>query len=256
MTVPQEKAVSFGDVQTTGALIYETIMAMGCGKVFYIDGWDGFGASAVLRYMASVLPARRIHPELSFDRTIFIDCSKWKNRRAVQRAVARELKLDRSVMAILDHNDEWDDFYGVDESSRGEIDSVARVINQTLSATKFMMFFLNGSYNEIDVGTIGIPLTRFGESMVIWTFDRSCLAMHHHNHRKITAKLRYTHVFMHSMRKISDLESSDFRELLHQQAAAIVARGLGMQDIDPTIVAECCLYGLFLQYVMGLAIAH
>ncbi|KAK1696846.1 hypothetical protein QYE76_013543 [Lolium multiflorum] len=248
MSVPLEEAVSFGDVQNTGNRIYEIIMEMGCGKVFYIDGWDGFGASAVLRYMASALPAWRLHPELSFDRTIFIDCSKWKNRRAVQRAVARELKLDRSVMDILDKKDECDDFSGVDESSRGEIDSVARVINQTLRATKFMMIFLNGSYNEIDVGTIGIPLTRFGGSMVLWTFDRSCLTMHHHNHRKITAELRYTHVFMHSSGKISKLESSDFRELLHQQAAAIVARGLGMQDIDPTMVAECCLYGLFLHY--------
>jgi hypothetical protein len=32
-------------------------------------------------------------------------------------------------------------FKGVDESSRNEIDSVAQLIDQTLSATKFIMFF-------------------------------------------------------------------------------------------------------------------
>jgi hypothetical protein len=63
-------------------------------KVIYIDGWDGFGASAILRSIAEVLPSRRTTPELCFDRIIYIDCSEWKNRRAVQRSIAEELELD------------------------------------------------------------------------------------------------------------------------------------------------------------------
>jgi Leucine-rich repeat (LRR) protein len=35
---------------------------------------------------------------------------------------------------------------------------------------------------------------------------------------------------------------------VHQHAATIVDHGLGMQDINPTMIAECFLYGLFLCY--------
>ena len=63
-------------------------------RVIYFHGWDGFGASVVLRSIAEVLPYRRTTPELCFDRIIYVDCSEWKNRRAAQRAIAEELELD------------------------------------------------------------------------------------------------------------------------------------------------------------------
>jgi hypothetical protein len=100
------------NVQRAGEHIYESIKSSSHDKVIYIGGWAEFGASAVLRYVAGLLRTRRTVPELCFDRIIFIDCSKWKNRRAVQRAVIRELKLDHSVMAVLDKQDGEDDFKG------------------------------------------------------------------------------------------------------------------------------------------------
>lgn len=170
----------------------------------------------------------------------------------MQRAIIRELKLDHIVMAILDKQDEEDDFKGVDESSRNEIDSVAQVIYQTLSATKFIMFFLNGSDNEIDVSLYGIPWpTRYGNSIMLWTFTRRSLTTHHYVHK--ASEQRYTHSYFHYYKSISDLGSSEFRGLLHQHAATIVDHVLGMQDINPTMVVECLLYGLFLCYNFHIA---
>jgi hypothetical protein len=99
-----------------------------------------------------VLPSRRTTPELCFDRIIYVDCSEWKNRKAVQRAIAEELDLDRSIMAILDEKDDEDDSNEFDESWRSEIHSVSQVIDQTLRDTRLMMIFLNGSEEDFDVG--------------------------------------------------------------------------------------------------------
>ncbi|XP_022683957.1 uncharacterized protein LOC111255667 [Setaria italica] len=47
---------------------------------------------------------------------------------------------------------------------------------------------------------------------------------------------------------VSELTHSQFRSLLHEEAADIAARQSWMQSIDQTMVIECCLYELFLQY--------
>ncbi|VAH70733.1 unnamed protein product [Triticum turgidum subsp. durum] len=210
-------------------------------KVIYVDGWDGFGASAILRSIAEVLPSRRTTAELCFDRIIYVDCSEWKNRRAVQRTIAEELQLDHSVMAILDEQDEEDDFNRVDESSRNEIRNVGKVINQTLRGTKLMMIFLNGSDEEVDISTFGIPLAIFDNNIIIWTFSRR-------NHVHSKDALRYTHAFSHFYHSIKEFSWREFLRLLYQQAVAIVARNPFVPEIDPTMVADCCLYELFLHY--------
>nr|CDM80185.1 unnamed protein product [Triticum aestivum] len=216
-------------------------------RVICFDGWNGFGASAVLRSVAAVLPSRRTTPKLWFDKTIFVDCSKWKNRRGVQRAIAEELQIDHSVMAILDKQDEDDDFRGHHESERHEIYSVSQVIYRTMRDIKFVMIFLNGGDEEIDLGLMGIPLGIYdnNNNKVIWTFNRSCLTMHH-DHSEVAKKLRYTQDFLHC--DIRRLTSSEFRELLHQLAATMVACNPCMLGIDPKIIADCCLYELFLHY--------
>uniref|UniRef100_A0A8R7TQ01 Disease resistance protein At4g27190-like leucine-rich repeats domain-containing protein n=1 Tax=Triticum urartu TaxID=4572 RepID=A0A8R7TQ01_TRIUA len=149
-------------------------------------------------------------------------------------------------MAILDKQDEYDDFSGNDESSRHEIDSVSRVIDRTLMGIQFMMIFLNGSDDEVDVGLMGIPrLVRYGKNVMIWTFSRGCLTMHHDRSR-LRNKLKYTQLFCHCV--ITRWPSSQFRGLLHQEAATILARNPCMLEIDKTIIADCCLYELFLHY--------
>ena len=97
--------------------------------VIYFDGWDGLGASAVLRAIA-----RRVSPSagrqgapaagLEFEQVVHIDCSVWESRRALQRAVAEQLKLPDQVMELLDRQDEEDDFKGVPQGSRAEVQPV------------------------------------------------------------------------------------------------------------------------------------
>ncbi|EMS60688.1 hypothetical protein TRIUR3_27114 [Triticum urartu] len=155
-------------------------------RIIYFDGWGGFGVSAVLRSIAKVLPSVRTAPELCFDRIIHIDCSEWKSERTMQRLIAEELKLDHSVISILDKQDEEDDFSGVDESSRSVIERVGLMIHQTLRGSKFMMIFLNGSDVEFDVGAFGPPFARFGDNMMIWAFKRRFLTMDHWKFMKHT----------------------------------------------------------------------
>ncbi|VAI63090.1 unnamed protein product [Triticum turgidum subsp. durum] len=212
-------------------------------RIIYFDGWGGFGVSAVLRSIAKVLPSVRTAPELCFDRIIHIDCSEWKSERTMQTLIAEELKLDHSVISILDKQDEDDDFSGVDESSRDRIERVGLMINQALRGSKFMMIFLNGSDVEFDIGAFGPPFARFSDNMMIWAFKKRFLTMNH-QHDEIADKLRYTHAYIHPA--IIPLTSSVFQAILHEEAAAIVARSPCIVDIDPTMVADCCLYELFL----------
>jgi hypothetical protein len=83
-------------------------------KYIYFDGWDGFGASTVLNSIANELSSQKMDApqELRFDKVLYIDCSEWKSRREMQRAIAEELKLDHGTMAMFDNQDEEDDYNG------------------------------------------------------------------------------------------------------------------------------------------------
>nr|CAB3483943.1 unnamed protein product [Digitaria exilis] len=84
-------------------------------KAIYFDGWDGLAASSVLRSIAEDPPPS---VKKKFDKILRIDCSRWKSPRALQRAIAHELKLPQSIMAAFDREDEDDDFSGVEEDIR------------------------------------------------------------------------------------------------------------------------------------------
>jgi len=58
-------------------------------STIYFDGWAGFGAAAVLRSIAQALPSMKDPPpELCFGRIIYIDCSRWTSKRAMQKRIA------------------------------------------------------------------------------------------------------------------------------------------------------------------------
>ena len=70
--------------------------------IFYFDGWRGYGKTAFLSYMARILDRSWV----SFGRIIYLDCSMWESKRAMQRKLAEELKLDRKTMAMFEEQDE------------------------------------------------------------------------------------------------------------------------------------------------------
>ncbi|KAF8781194.1 hypothetical protein HU200_000698 [Digitaria exilis] len=169
----------------------------------------------------------------------------------MQRKIAEELKLEDDAMALFEKQDEEDDFTGVDHCSRDVIKHVAKIISQTLRDRSFMMIFLNGSDDEVDLSRFGVILTEFDSNMMIWTFNRF-LTIHRPNcANPIVSKLRYTKRFLawewypdHTRH----LKSSQFVAVMRELTATIVARNACMQSIDPKVVTDCCLHELFQHY--------
>uniref|UniRef100_A0A0A9CNQ2 Disease resistance protein At4g27190-like leucine-rich repeats domain-containing protein n=1 Tax=Arundo donax TaxID=35708 RepID=A0A0A9CNQ2_ARUDO len=138
-------------------------------NVVYFDGWDGLGASAVLRAIAQDEAAK-----MEFEQIIHIDSSMWENRRALQRAVAEQLDLPAQVIEMFDRQDEEDDFHGVAQGSRKELQQVVREMYGHIQKLnrRFLVIFHNGSSEEIDMASCcGFPLSGYSTNKVLWTFQ-------------------------------------------------------------------------------------
>ncbi|TVU41920.1 hypothetical protein EJB05_15479, partial [Eragrostis curvula] len=154
-------------------------------NVFYFDGWDRLGASAVLLAIARRLTAKlkkepasagsSVSAGLEFEQVIHIDCSKRESRRALQKAVAEQLELPaKEVMEMFDKQDEEDDFRGVAQDSRTEVEHVTRVMYQHIQKLnrRLLVIFHNGSSEEIDLASLcGFPLSGYSTNKMLWTFQ-------------------------------------------------------------------------------------
>ncbi|CAM0150553.1 unnamed protein product [Urochloa decumbens] len=229
--------------------IFNIIQRNPTRNIIYFDGWNGFGAIAVLRSIAQTLPSMKgPPPELDFGRIFLIDCSTWQSKRVMQRKIVEELKLDRKAMAMIDEQDEEDDFNGVDYGSRDVIREVSTMIAQTLIESRFMMIFLNGSNDEVDLSEFGIPEYT---GLIIWTFRRSFVTMHETDGIfRLADKLRRTILFIRSRAKPTYLSDSELNALFSKEAANdIVARYPFLSKINLTMVIDCCFYGFFLHRI-------
>ncbi|CAL5078717.1 unnamed protein product [Urochloa decumbens] len=154
---------------------YATRSVSSRNNVFYFDGWDGLGASAVLRAIATATsPDVKRALAVEFDQVIHIDCSMWESKRALQRKVAQQLKLRAEVMKMFDRQDEEDDFRGVAQGSRAELQEVVREMHQHIQKLnhRFLVIFCNGSSEEIDLASLcGFPLSGYSTNKVLWTFQ-------------------------------------------------------------------------------------
>ncbi|XP_039793651.1 uncharacterized protein LOC120659542 [Panicum virgatum] len=140
-------------------------------NVFYFDGWDGLGASAVLRAIA-----RRLTASSPDDQVIHIEyCSMWESRRSLQRAVAEPLRLPDQVMELFDRQDEEDDYQGVPQGSRAGLEQVTTEIYQHVQQQMKHRFFViihNGSNEEVDLASLcGFALSGYSTNKVLWTFQ-------------------------------------------------------------------------------------
>uniref|UniRef100_A0ACD5WKA2 Uncharacterized protein n=1 Tax=Avena sativa TaxID=4498 RepID=A0ACD5WKA2_AVESA len=198
-------------------------------KAIYYDGWDGLAASAVLRAIAKHPPQSLVN---KFKKIIHVDCSRWKSRRALQRKIAQELKLPHHVMAVIDRQDEEDDFTGIDESSRAEINDVGVEIYQILLQKKCLVVFLNGSDHTVDLVNFGIPLSLWSSIRVLWTF-RGRLRLN----LNISEKVDTSHFFLKGK-----FSFKRWRYFLKKEVREIA----GYIDKKYEAVEECCLYMLSL----------
>jgi hypothetical protein len=205
-------------------------------NVIYFDGWDGLGATAVLRTVAQRLAAG---DGAHFDQIIHINCSKWESRRAMQRVIAEELKLPAEVMEMLDKQDEEDDYSGEEERSRVEVPQVVREIYQSMQNRRFLVIFYNGSNEEIDLTNFGLPLQDrlYSRSKVLWTFQGAFrMKSSIQEAMKSTAM---TGVFL-SAAAGEDVHWSDF--VRHESAELVAWKRV--VDLQPTQVTDCFLYTL------------
>jgi hypothetical protein len=139
-------------------------------NVFYFDGWYGIGASAALKVAAH----RMKSSGSKFDMVLHLDCSLWKSRRALQKAIIEEIKLPHSMMAILSQIDKEDDFNNVKEDARREIWEINKHTYRRLAnVNRFVVVFLNGSEIYIDLNEFGIPLHRNSGNVLLWTIQRA-----------------------------------------------------------------------------------
>ncbi|KAF8712660.1 hypothetical protein HU200_028419 [Digitaria exilis] len=138
----------------------------------------------------------------------------------MQRRIAEELKLNHKTMAMFGEQDEEDDINGVDSASRDVIPEIATVINRTMRESRFMLFFINGSDEEIILSPFGIP--EYHDSVIIWTYRRFDVANMSSGyigswHRNI----RSNSTVLHSLWSLSDLTTSNLTALLHEEATFI-----------------------------------
>ncbi|EES11803.1 hypothetical protein SORBI_3006G017200 [Sorghum bicolor] len=210
-------------------------------KTIYFDGWDGLAASAVLTAIAED-PSQSLSNK--FDKIMHIDCTRWKSRRALQRAIADELKLPQSVMVAFDREDDEDDFSGVDEDSRAEIEEVGRLILGSLLQHRYLIVFHNGNTDMVDLVDFGIPQPLFNGSKILWTFTGRLRV-----NQEIKEKVDNSHLCIY--RNIGWSFSSGTAQLILEEATEVIKHMQHKQSITPQITAKCITYILWLHEMGG-----
>ncbi|KAF0894367.1 hypothetical protein E2562_038484 [Oryza meyeriana var. granulata] len=204
-------------------------------KAIYFDGWGGLAASAVLRAIAE-----NPGPSLTkkFDKIIHVDCSRWKSRRALQRAIADELELPQHVMNLFDRQDEEDDFSGVNESSRAEITDFSWEIYKAIKVLSCLLICHNGSDGTVDIASFGFPLNDWFPNRMLWTFGGRLRL-----NPKIREKVDSSHLKFDTR-----YESSAYNRnaLLAREATEITRCSRELLHLDVNKATDCCLYLLSL----------
>lgn len=201
-------------------------------KTIYFGGWHGLAASAALRAIAEDPPPSLLK---KFNKIIHVDCSRWKSRRSLQRTIAQELNLPQQIMDIFDRQDEQDDFAGIDQGSKDEVEDVGAEIHHALQDHKCLVVFHNGSDNTIELNDFGIPQQERWfpfVGKVLWTF-RGRLRLN----PGISEKVDNSQLFISC-----DDSAFTWNSVLQDEAREIV----GYNDKLEEVARECCLYLLSL----------
>ncbi|KAF6998475.1 hypothetical protein CFC21_014764 [Triticum aestivum] len=209
------------------------------GNVIYFKGSKGLGASSILNLVAQRLKSSTRSNK--FDKVIHVDCFVWKSMRALQKAIAEELELPRSVMAIFDRCEEEDDFNGMDQGSRGVIADIRIEIFRKLYNSRFVVVFHNGSNRYIDLYECGIPVISLLSNKVLWTWHgrfRSNVILEEGEKEKMKSQ---TDVRLSAS---PEFEDEEVRDLLHEEALQVAkCTGISQPDnINHKIVMECFIY--------------
>ncbi|KAF0894115.1 hypothetical protein E2562_034683 [Oryza meyeriana var. granulata] len=213
--------------------------------VIYFNGWYGVGASAILKLVAKRL---RSSPEkLGLDKIIHVDCSLWQSKRALQKAIAQEVELHSSVMAMFDQRDEEDDFEGLEQGARDVIPEVRTQMLEHLWTRRFLVIFHNGSGSYIDLWECGVPVIGLSGKRVLWTSQGRFCSTAVGDARSI-AGLSDVAIYVLP----TDRVGFDSEFLLHEEAKEVARYpGVPKPGISPEIVKECVMYYRVLRERVG-----
>ncbi|XP_014751019.2 uncharacterized protein LOC100836305 isoform X2 [Brachypodium distachyon] len=216
------------------------------GKIqaFFFSGLNGsgLGASVVLEATAKLLKSTRSDPDTRnhFGKIVHVDCSLWKNRRTMQRAIAEELNLQH-LMPIFYKHDEDDDFRGVDGSSREEITSIGSAIHESLVNGKFLLIFHYGGDAYLDLADCGIPkVGAFGKGILLWTNYGRFQFFREEQKLMATASIDME---IHGI--TYEYMRQTMRPFVHNEVVQVIGY-TGMDGINPATFLDCFLYLMFL----------
>ncbi|XP_062227309.1 uncharacterized protein LOC133925382 [Phragmites australis] len=200
-------------------------------KSFLFHGWEGLGASSVLKAIAEFLKSTSCDSDTRnlFGKIIHVDCTLWKSRRAMQRTIAEELGLHH-LMPRFHKMDEDDDFRGVDDGSRVEIASIGTAIFQSLVNERFLVIFHCGTDEDINFDDFGIP-SKFSYGEVLWT---------KYGRFQLTREDDFSSTSINIVGNIKRI-----LYLWHQEVVELI-RCMGMMSINTDLVLDCYSYLLFL----------
>uniref|UniRef100_M8CBQ7 Disease resistance protein At4g27190-like leucine-rich repeats domain-containing protein n=1 Tax=Aegilops tauschii TaxID=37682 RepID=M8CBQ7_AEGTA len=234
MPKPEEIKIQAKNIDAAAGEMIGVLEGTSKGNVILVHGWHGFGASAALK----VLAQRMKSSKSKFDRVIHVDCSVWKSMRALQKAVAEELELPPSVMAIFDWCDEEDDFSGIDEGSRGVIADMRSEIFRNLISSRFVVIFHNGSMKYIDLyESCGAPAISVLSNKVLWTWHGRFQSKYIDFEEREKMELHTDVVVNYSH------DDCIRDEALLEEAKEIVAyMGISEPDMNHMIVEKCFQY--------------
>ncbi|KAM3393038.1 hypothetical protein ACQJBY_013953 [Aegilops geniculata] len=236
---PEKIRIHATNVDAAAREIISVLEGTSKGNVIYFKGSKGLGASAILNLVAQRLKSSTRSNK--FDKVIHVDCFVWKSMRALQKAIAEELELPRSVMAIFDRCEEEDDFNGMDQGSRGVIAEIRMEIFRKLYNSRFVVVFHNGSSRYIDLYECGVPVISLLSNKVLWTWHgrfRSNVILEEGEKEKMKSQ---TDVRLSAS---PEYEVEKVLDILHEEALE-VAKCTGISqpgNINHKIVMECFIY--------------
>ncbi|XP_044964565.1 uncharacterized protein LOC123424949 [Hordeum vulgare subsp. vulgare] len=246
--MPREIFLQAKTIDGAAGEIIDVLEDASKGNLIYFHGWSGLGASAALTTVAQRLKASKS----KFEKVIHLDCSVWKSLRALQKAVAEELELPQSVMAIFDQCDTEDDFNGINEDSRGVISDIRREIFEKLVNSRFVVIFQNGSRKYIDFYELGVPAIPFLRNKVLWTwrgrFRLGLMRVTTDDEELEKAIMQNNVVLSCSLER----EDEELQDLVVREEAEEVAKSTRFAEpgyLNHKIVWQCVMYGWLLRRI-------
>ncbi|KAL5216230.1 hypothetical protein ABZP36_007631 [Zizania latifolia] len=242
------KIIEANYINEAAEKIIDLLESTSKGNVIYFNGWDGVGASAILKVVARLLKSSSgaTAKKLGLHKFIHVDCSLWQSKRSLQKAIAEELDLPLSLMAKFNQWDEEDDFNGTELGAREVIPDVHHAIFKDLANHAFLVIFHNGSGSYIDLMDCGVPIIgQLPGKRVLWTLSQGRFRVFTEEKEDLKELVGPSYMSLSCYPyDHKDFDVHSFHgSLLHVEAEEVANyTGVPEPSMSPMIVLKCALY--------------